>query len=349
MAAINEEKLKNDIKSGSFSNVYLLGGPDFFFAESYAKTLVNKLCPKENRDMNLHEFDGKYVSVSELSDACEALPFFADVSVCTVTNLNPANKGECPKDKLEGIIEIIKNIPETTVLIFYYTLIDICGGKKTVRTEFKKLTDAVSKAGTYCLFPVRTASDTAKIICSLAKKKKCGISMKDALLLADKCAFDMLMINNELDKLAAYSKGNDITGRMIDELCAGENDAKIYELTDAVLRSNRTKTLNVLGELIEMRTEPMQLLYSITGSFVDYYRASAALRAGKSADDASADFNCRSKKFALEKAFSGAGNISDERLLYCIDMLIDCEIKIKRSGTSVHNAILEETLLKMLS
>lgn len=351
MAEITENELKADIKSGNFRNVYFLGGRDLFSVEMYAKSMVNKLVDSNNRDMNLHEFDGKYVTPKELSDAIESLPFFAEKNVCTVVNLNVTNKQDCSKEKYDEILKIVKNVPEETVLIFYYTSVDICDGKKFPVKEYKKLTDAVSKVGSVCIFPLRTDNENAKLIISMAKKKKCTVGMKEALLLAQKCAGNMYMIDNELEKLAAYSCGKDVTEDMIEELCPGENDAKIYELTSAVASGVKANALRIFKELCDMKTEPILLLYSIMGSFSDYYKVYCAISQGKNAEDVFSDFGIYLdvRKRNIRSLFSTVSRMSESDIYKKISLLTECEVKMKTNPQSLHEIILEETIIKMLS
>lgn len=350
MAEITEAALKTEIKSRNFRNVYFLGGRDLYSSEMYAKSIVSKFLDNDNRDMNLHEFDGKYVTPKELSDACESLPFFAEKNVCTVANLNVTNKMECSKEKYDEILKIINNVPEETVLIFYYTSVDICDGKKFPVKEYKRLIDAAAKVGNVCIFPLRTDTENAKITVSLAKKKKCVIGMKEALLLSQKCAGNMYMIDNELEKLAAYSCGRDVTSDMIEELCPGENDAKIYELTGAVANGRKVEALKVYKELCDMKTEPILLLYSIMGSFADYYKVYCAINQGKNAEDIFSDFGVRfeTQKRNIRAIFPIVGRMSESDIYKKISLLTECEVKMKTNPQSLHAIILEETIIKML-
>lgn len=347
MAVTTENLLKSDIKSGNISRVYLFYGRDFYSVGLYLKALVNKLADKDSRALNLHEFDGKELNISQLADACEGLPMFAQYNVCTVGNINAANKGEFSKEKYDVLISLIKDLPETTVLIIYYNAIDICGGKKNPEPAYKRLIDNVTKYGTVCAFPIKTDSENAKIICSLAKKKKCSIGLNEAMLLARRCSGDMLMINCELDKLAAYADGETVTAEMIDELCSSEDDSRINQLTDAISLQKKESALKIYKELIDMRYEPIVLLYSIMNSFTDRYRAKTAIDCGKNAADVKNDFDYGKRGFVVDQAFRSAGRISAERLNFCIELLIECERSFKTRPAPLRYAAIEEAIIKM--
>ncbi|MDD7429711.1 MAG: DNA polymerase III subunit delta [Oscillospiraceae bacterium] len=349
MAAITENQLKTDIKSGNISNVYLFWGTDYYSIGLYTKGLINKLVDKDARDLNLHEFEGGSFDIGELGDACEGLPMFAEYNCCTVSDLNLFNTRDFSKESYDALISIIEDIPETTVLILYFSSLDICKGKKNPEPAYKRLINAVTKKGTVCSFPVKTAADSAKTAASLAKKKKCVIGENELRQLCDICAYDMLMISSELDKLSAYAQDKPITPEMIELLCPGEDDAKIYDLTDALTAHNKQRALSVFGELLDMRSEPIVLLYSILGTYIDLFRAKTALKNRKSASDVKSDFSYGARGFTVDKAFRNAGRIPDEQLSRNIRMLLDCERLMKSRPEALHAEILEETIIKMLS
>lgn len=348
MAVTTENLLKGDIKSGKISRVYLFYGRDFYSVGLYTKAIVKRLVDKDSRDMNLHEFDGKDIEITELADACEGLPMFAEYNVCTVGNINTSNKKAFSKEKYDSLIALIKDIPETTVLIIYYNAIDICSGKKTPDSAYKRLVDNVTKYGTVCAFPIKTENENAKIICSLAKKKKCDIGLNEAKLLSRRCAGDMLLISCELDKLAAYSDGETVTAQMIDELCSSEDDSRIYQLTDAIIMRKKEAALKIYKELIDMRYEPIVLLYSIINTFTDCYRAKTAVDCGKGAADVKTDFGYGNRSFVVDQAFRSIGRISSEQLAACIELLTECERTFKTRPGSLRYAAIEETIIKMV-
>lgn len=348
LAAVNENQLKADIKGGNISNVYLFWGTDYYSIELYTKGLVNKLVDKDARDLNLHEFEGRSLDVGEISDACDGLPVFAEYNCCTVSDINLFHK-EFTKDDYDLLISVIENIPETTVLILYFSYLDICKGKKNPEPAYKRLINAVTKKGTVCSFPVKTAADAAKTAAALAKKKKCIIGDNELRILSDICAYDLLLINSELDKLSAYAGDKPITSEMIELLCPGEDDAKIYHLTDAIISHNKSLALKLFRELLNMRTEPIVLLYSITNTYIDLFRAKTAIKNRKTAADVKTDFGYGARAFTVDNAFRSAVRISDEQLSSCIKLLLDCERQIKSRPEQNHTDIIEETIIKMLS
>ena len=349
MADITEAQLRADLKNNKLSNTYLLFGPDHYTINAYAKSIIKKALGSADRDMNLHEFEGKTPDISAITDACDSLPVFADYNVCTVDDLRIGGVNEFSKDKYDMLISAIKDMPETTVFIIYYSSIDICAGKKKADARYKRLADNCAKYGTACFFPYKTPAANAPLIASYVKKRGGSISERDAMHLSELCAGNSGLIYSETDKLLSYANGAPITSDMIDMLCVGQNDAKIYELTDAVMRRDKTAAIKLFRELCDMQSEPIALLYGIQGSVIDRFRLSMGTSAGRSPSDIASDFSYGARSFALTKAAKGAGRSDPGQLAGYIRLLIDCERQLKSRPTALHTVIMEETIIRMLS
>ncbi|MCI5613956.1 MAG: DNA polymerase III subunit delta, partial [Agathobacter sp.] len=75
--------IDEDIKQGTFRNVYLLYGEEAYLLKQYKDKLV-KAMVAENDNMNFATFTGKDVSVKEIIDLSETLPFFAERRVILI-------------------------------------------------------------------------------------------------------------------------------------------------------------------------------------------------------------------------------------------------------------------------
>ena len=71
------QRIASDIKTGQFHKVYLLYGKQDYLRRQYRDNLVKALTGGETT-MNYTYYEGKNVSVTEVIDQAETLPFFAD-------------------------------------------------------------------------------------------------------------------------------------------------------------------------------------------------------------------------------------------------------------------------------
>ena len=346
MAEITESSLKTDIKNGQFQRAYYFYGKDIAAVESYTKKLVSKTVDKENEACNLHRFDGKTFDIDIFSDACDALPFFADYVCCTVCDLSAESLNA---DTLKRLTEIISDLPETTVLIFYYTSVDVTDGKKYPTAKNKKLMDAVGKVGGVCNFGLKTPYALGKEIMSRVSGMGGNISKDAAEFLAVQCSCSTMLIENELQKLTAYAGENEITIDIIKELSPRQIETTSFDLAKAICRMDRKTAMRLLNDLFEENTEPIAILYAITGNMVDLYRARAAISCRRTPEDVKTDFGYpKNIAFRVDNAFRDVQKIPMPHLRNCMRILADTDAAVKSSRTD-NRILLEEAIVKMLS
>lgn len=346
MSVISENDLKSTVKNRQFSRAYYFYGKDILAVENYTKAFISKLVDKEGETYNLHSFDGKNIDIDTFSNACEALPVFAEYVCCTVCDLNAE---ALSADNLNRFIEIITNLPESTVLIFYYTSVDVTDGKKYPTAKNKKLMDAVGKVGGICNFALKTPEILAKEIMLKVSKKGCGISRDAAYFLAQQCSCNMMLITNEIDKLTSFAQGNEITIETVKLLSPRQIETTSFDLARAITRMDKKTAMRLFNDLVEEKTEPIVILYAITGNMLDLYRARVAMSARKGAVDVKEDFGyAKNVAFRVDNAFRDVQRLSMPHLRMCMQTLAETDIAIKSLKTDPQ-ILLEEALIKMLA
>lgn len=346
MPNYTDTELVKSIKSGKIMPAYFFWGKDVATLESIAKKLIAKLVPNEAKDMNYHFFSGSGFDISEFADACESLPMFADRVVVAVNDMNAEN---LRADDFKYLLEILSNVDaETTTVVFYSTGVDLCGGKKSLTTKNKKLSDLIAKIGAACEFSFKRPNELVKYIQSRVGKELCTISPKAAEYLASLCLCNLLTINNECDKLVSYVGKGEITEDDIDLLVSGQLDTDAYKLARAVTSGDRNLTFTILPELYSKQAESIPLLSVISGAFLDLYRAKLAYQTGRSASDILDDYSYRGRDFAVKNAMRDCSRIPIEKLRACIEILSECDADMKSKRTD-QRLLLEAALSKMLS
>lgn len=348
MPAINENELRRIIKSGTAAGVFCIYGTDTYSVVKYKKALVSSVIAKGDEAYNLHEFDGKGLDAEGVADACDGLPMFAPTLCVTVCDLDLETE-KLSESRLNLLLETAGNLPDTTLLIFYTANADLCGGKKYPTPKNKKLLDLISKKGTLCEIPLKTAAEALKAISAEAAAQGCTIEDKAARLLWERCLGDMNAIMNELFKLSAYANGGNIDLHTVEMLTPESSDAKGYNLADAAAEGNMTLALGLYNDLISNQSDPIYLLYVLMGSMNDLYRARLAIDYGKGISDVMKDFGyAKNVEFRVKKAFSSARKVTLQRLKMCMEILTKADLDMK-SGAGSPEIILEKAITQMLS
>ena len=345
-AIVNDSEIKSLLKIRPLSRVYYFYGKDIANAETAAKETAGAAVKKGGETYNYHAFDGKSFSLEELVSACEALPMGSEYVCCTVCDLNAETLGA---DTLKELVNYISDLPETTVLVFYNTSVDVTDGKKYPTAKNKKLIDAATKYGTVCCFSFKTPAVLAREICAKAAAHGSSISRDNAALVAELCGCSTILIDNEIAKLSSYAQNNEITAEDIRLLCPRQIDATSFDLAKAIARHDKINAFRLLADLAEEKTEPIAILYAVSGNMVDLYRAKAAQGCRKTAADVLNDFGyAKNLAFRVDNAFREAGHFSIAHLRKCVQILTETDVAMKSSAAD-KMILLEEAIVKMLA
>lgn len=350
MASVTDKELTRIIKSREASGVYYLYGTDYYSIGQFKKALVSSVVSEEDSTFNLHEFEGKGLNVEELTDACENMPVFAEKLCVTVRDLD-LNSERLSDSRMKLLLDTIKNIPETTVLIFYEPNTVVSDGKKGVLKDNKnkRIVDCIEKCGTVCHLLPKTRNECVKKICSMVSKRGASIEERAAGVLWDRCLGDMNLIVGELGKLTSYANGAVITSDMVELLTPESSDAKAYYLADAIAAGNTSRAMALFNELTEARTDHVYLMYTIAGSINDLYRARLALDYNHNVNEVMTDFGYpRNIEFRVKNAFSSVRHTSAAYLRRCNEILAQADMDMKATG-AIPSVIIETAIVKMLS
>ena len=331
------------------ARLYYLYGQDTGALESFAQSLINKLCPKQDRTMNLHRFDGSSLDVNAFYEACEMLPMFARSVVVTLNDLNMDSLNKTAGDRLRSILS---DLPETTTVVIYSTGVDLYKNKRSLTDKNKRFADFCAKNGVICEFPFKRASDLAKNIAAALEKEGCTISRRNAEYLAECCLCETAAIKQELVKLSSYAQGREITREDIDALVIRKVESDGFALASNILRSNAVFVFNRIRELADQNYEAFEILGTISFSLNDLYRARLAISSGRSQADVAADFKYpKNREFAVRNAFNEIQNITPVRIRKVIKIFSDTDLRLKtRSGGRCSDMlVLEEAAAKAMA
>ncbi len=349
MPLVNSTDLGKRIKSGDYDSLYYFYGHDVGALEAYAKKLIQKLCPPEEQTMNLHRFDGKALDISAISDACEALPLFAQRVVVTINDLNIDSVAKADGDDLR---KILSDLPETTTVVIYSTGVDLYKNKRSLTDKNKRFSEFCAKHGSACEFAYKRVSDVGRTIVTAMRRAGCDISKSDAEYLADCCLCDTSFVNREIAKLTAYANGRTVTRADIDALCIKRVESDGFALAINILRANAPMVFNRIRELSDQNYEAFEILGVISFSMNDIYRAKLARSTGRTVSDCTADFKYpKNREFAVKNVYSECGNITCERIRQSLKILSDTDLSLKtHSGGRAEDMLtLEQAVAKSMA
>ncbi|MBQ7359163.1 MAG: DNA polymerase III subunit delta [Lachnospiraceae bacterium] len=241
------QRINEDIKTGNFGQVYLLYGKEAYLRKQYKDKLSAALLG-DGDAMNLHYFEGKDISVGEIIDLAETMPFFADRRTIVVENSGLFKSGG------EQLAEYMGQIAPTTCFVFVEQEVD----------KRSKMYKAVQNQGHLAQFEEQDETTLKRWVASILKKEDKKISENTANYLLSKTGTDMENIRMELEKLVCYCLDREvITVEDIDAICTNRVTSHIFEMINAIAEGKQTKALDLYYELLALKEPPMRILFLI--------------------------------------------------------------------------------------
>lgn len=336
--AWDEKTLAKDLKT-ALRGLYVLYGEEAYLVAHYTEQIAKKAVSDDLGGFNLQRFDGETADAAQIEEAIDALPLMAERKCVVVRDLDIT-----AGDRAERLLPLLEDLPETTVVVLYYMQLQ----PQMKNAKWKRLLEAATKNGAAVCLAKKTPAELSRTLCSGATRRGCTLTPQNAALLVEQCGEDMLLLTNELDKLAALSDGGEITAEMIRTAATKNLEARVFDLSKALLRHRRDEAFGILDTLLQQREEPVGILAVLTNSYVDMYRMKVAQIGGRSAAEVAAAFPAyKGKEFRLRYAAQDAATLSVEQLRRALAVLADADTALKSSGTQAR-FVLETTLTKLL-
>ena len=245
------KSLNEDLKTGQFKQIYLLYGEEAYLKKLYKNRFVKAMVP-EGDTMNYRYFEGKNTNPKEIIDLAETLPFFAERRLIVLENTGFL------KNATPELAEYLKNMPETTYMIFVESELDKRG----------KLYKVIKEKGHIVELKRQDEKTLIRWILGMAKKEKLQMSEAAVRYLLAKTGNDMENLGQELEKLFCYCMNHtEITVADIDEICTTQIGNHIFDMVDAVAAKEQKKALDYYYDLLALKEPPMRILYLLTRQF----------------------------------------------------------------------------------
>lgn len=244
-------RIKEDIKSKSFSNVYLLFGEEAFMRNYYKKMLRDALVDVED-NLNYSYFEGTNTDMNQVVDLINTMPFMSDYRVVLCENtgwLSKDSDGE--SGNLKMLCDAIKTIGEDVVFI-------VCEEKIDKRSGLYK---TISSQGVTEEFAKETDETLARWAIGYCANQGKKMNPNTAMYFVTETGNDMTLLSLELEKLIAWCLERDeITNKDIDEICTHQVNNKIFDMITAISNGRSREALSLYYDLLTLRESGFHIL-----------------------------------------------------------------------------------------
>lgn len=336
--AMTEMELKEHIKAGD-RNLYVLYGAEGYLTEQYARMVADKTVEEGFDAFNLQRFDGQGLSVLTLEEAVESLPLMSQRKCVLVRDYDPSG---ADADRAQALVSAV---PETCVLVFWQMTVQ----PDKRKAGWKKFLEIAEQKGVVAECKRKDPADTAKMLVAGAKRRGSHLDFADAKYLVEQVGNDLNLLVRELDKLCALAGEGDITRRLIDTASPKNLEAKVFDLSKAILRRRHDQAYDLLYQLKTQREEPVPVLAVLSSAYADLYRAKVAAAGGVPADSLAAEYKSyKGKEWRLRNAARDASRMSVPVLRDCLEILAEADMALKGGGGDPW-VLLEQTVARLIA
>lgn len=263
MASLKREDLRNQLKRGEILPVYILYGPETHLRDLAVKYIADRSFASEDlRDFNEAEFSlNSEDNLQRALAAAEQLPMMASRRVIRITDvrITAGGKGDTIKEEHEEMLKLyFENPSESSVVLFVAD--DLNGVRK-----MGKLLRAQKGAVEFTVL-----EDTELIAWGRDKLKENGVAIDEKAIryLVSLVGPNVRRLTNEINKLAAASMPDAVIDiDLIEALVPNTREITNFELTDQIVRKNRSNALEILKKILDDGAEPVMLLGLISYNF----------------------------------------------------------------------------------
>ncbi len=271
MAKKNEEKLNyqlelRNLKENGPQRLYLLWGPEDYLRECYLEEL-KKLCLPEGEDsFSFKRLNGPDLDPQELRQAIDALPFLTERSFVELRGVDLNHLIDA-----DAIQKLLSDIPDYCTLAFVQS------------AEFEpdgrlKLLKSIKSNGIEIKFTSQNQSMLIRWIGKRFAAHGKGIELEAAQRLLFISGDLMNRLIPEIEKVAAYAKGDKVIVSDVDAVANHIPEAVIFDMTDLIAQKRINNAFAVLTELLSDReNEPIPMLAMLALQMRRLYAARLAI------------------------------------------------------------------------
>lgn len=353
--------------------IHLCAGADPFRYQLFLRELKAGLDPAM-ADFNYVELEAPGAALEDVQREVQALPVMADQRIVAAHGIWTAFAGSARRSGATGratlaerwqlSLTALAGMPETTVLVLY---------EPDLKPNFKEIRELPAPPELMAVPTVEDLEREGRLIRedrlrvpkredfrswtqflhswtqflrdwteSRCNEKKLRIAGPAVDELVRRASSDLRNLDQELDKLAAYAKGESISPEVVRELVPDYSEDLIFALSNAVFQQQRDEAMRALGQLLSQDEHPIKILATLGAQA----RMLAAVRLSRESPDAIAKA-MKVRPYAVQRAMRNAARLSPDQVRAMVDMLLEADLKMK--STPHAEAVLETLVGHLVS
>lgn len=235
---------------------YVFHGDDTHSQRETLTGLQEKLDDPGMLDLNTTRFEG-VVTLPELRNACDVMPFLAQVRLVICEDLLSSNPD---KAFVKDLTAYLPTVPETTRLFFLES--------KALRGNHPVLKLAEQDDGGYVkLFSKPEGAALERWIQQQVSERNGRIQPQAARMLAANVGSELHVLDNEIEKLVLYKADAEIEPEDVARLSPYAAEANIFNLVDALGNRNGRQASLLFQQKLAEGADPFYLFSMFVRQF----------------------------------------------------------------------------------
>ena len=220
---MNYENMLNLTKKDKIYPVYLFYGKENYLKEDISKKLRNRLIDSAYRELSYHVFYGEKLSINEVINDLDTLPFMSKHKLLVIKEAEKINKND--EKKLINYFNrlSLKNNFSTLIIIY------------KENSPNKELMTAIKRIGIVANFSITDKAQLALWIKSKFNQSNKKITQEALFYLQSIVGSDLGRLFNEIEKIDIYTKEQKIIEKEDVMITIGGSEAvNIFKVLDSV-------------------------------------------------------------------------------------------------------------------
>ena len=317
---------------------YIFHGEDTHTQKEKLNELKEKLGDPAMLDLNTTRLKGKGLTLGQLQDACNAVPFLAPKRLVIVENLLSE---KLDKKYLDGLTAYLTAVPDSTRLFFMEAK------KLTAKHRLLKLADEPrpdgkkGKLGYVRLFERPQGGQLDRWISQRTAHFGGRINPRAANLLSISVGNDLALLDQEIQKLVMY-KGlaespEPITADDVQLLSPYAAEANVFDLVDALGNRNGRRAAELLQKKLDEGEEPFLLFAMFVRQFRLLLQAKELVESGLKAPAVAQELRVHS--FVAGKLVQQSHSFSLAQMEQIYGHLLEIDVRVKTGQTDMITAL----------
>ena len=325
MAKKNEEKFNykavvRKLKENGPQNLYLLWGPEDYLREYFLSEIKGLCLPDGDDSFSYKRMNGPDLDAVELQQAVDAIPFLSERSLVEVRGVDLNRLKDA-----DAVIKVLADIPDYCTVVFVQgTDFEPDGRLK----QIKKLRAIAEEIEFTQQQQNELTKWIAKRFAALGKSIEFDASQRLIFISGDL----MNRLIPEIDKIAAYAKGERVTVSDVEAVAHHIPEAVIFTMTDQISQKSLNNALATLSELLsDKNNEPIAMLGMLGLQMRRLYAAKLAQAQNLGAAYVKEVSGCK-YDFQVTKLMQAARGYSLPQLKKAVELCAETDYRLKSSG-----------------